>query len=283
MQRRALGKGLGALIPEAEINTGAYVKEITIERIIPGDHQPRKSFNEKSIAELAASIKDKGVLQPIIVRRHNEDYQIIVGERRWRAAKLAGLRSIPSIIRDASDAETMEIALIENIQRQDLNPLEEAEAYKRLIEEYKLTQEELATRIGKDRSSIANYLRLLKLPKEIKEDLISGNLSMGHARALLALDSSTNQIRLRNEIVKRKMSVRLAEKAVRKYKSKKKIGVESTPEIESIREAMMIALGTKVRVVGTLKGGRVEIDYYSAEDLERIYDHIVKKPPRRAI
>ena len=217
MQKQALGKGLGALIPDLSSlgdkeRKALGISEIELDKIIPNEYQPRKVFDDEKLKELAASIREQGVIQPIIVHRGaGGGYQLIAGERRWRAARLAGLKTVPALVKEATKRELMEMALIENIQREDLNALEAAEAYKRLQDEFKLTQEDLARRVGKERSTVTNFLRLLSLPKEVKQDLASGSLSMGHAKALLSLERARDQIAAASAIVKKGLSVREAE------------------------------------------------------------------------
>ena len=199
MQKQALGKGLGALIPDLSTlddreKKALGVSEIELDKIVPNEYQPRKVFDDAKLRELASSIKEQGVIQPVIVHRAGSGYQLIAGERRWRASRLAGLKTIPALVKEATKRELLEMALIENIQREDLNPLEAAEAYKRLQDEFKLTQEDLAKRVGKERSTVTNFLRLLHLPKEVKQDLAGGALSMGHAKALLSLERGRDQV-----------------------------------------------------------------------------------------
>lgn len=287
MNRKALGKGINALIPDFEIGvpqsngTGPGVGELLIDEISPNKLQPRKYFDDDKLEELILSIRENGVLQPVIVQKgENNDYELIVGERRWRASKKAGLKKIPAIIREVSDAESLEIAIIENIHRQDLNPIEEAEAYSRLANEFGLTQEKLARRLGKNRASIANILRLLKLPQGVKEEIIAGRLSMGHARALLGLESAKDMQALRQEILKKDLNVRQTEGRVKQLKTpppalapvKKKNVFLKNLETELERK-----LGTKVEIAPRKKGGKVVITYYSSDDLERIRGMIIKK------
>ena len=216
MQKAALGKGLGALIPDLSVldekeRKSLGIMDVELDKIVPNEYQPRKVFNDEKLKELAASIKEQGVIQPIIVHRIGTNFGLIAGERRWRAARLAGLKTIPALVREATKRELIEQALIENIQREDLNPLEAAEAFKQLQDEYKLTQEDLARRVGKERSTITNFLRILGLPKEIKQHLATGTLNMGHAKALLSLERLRDQMLAANQIVKKALSVREAE------------------------------------------------------------------------
>tara|TARA_B100000959_G_scaffold263390_1_gene302745 strand:- start:291 stop:1049 length:759 start_codon:yes stop_codon:yes gene_type:complete len=246
--------------------------QVPIEEISPGKMQPRKDFNEKNLKDLALSIKEKGILQPPIVQSKNGGYEIIAGERRWRAAQIAGLNKIPVIIKDLSGSDALEVALIENIQRKDLNPIEEASAYKRLIDDYKLTQETLSKRVGKDRSSVANYLRLLKLPQPIKQDLINGTLSMGHARALLALLFQEKLLEIRNSIVKKRLSVRETEALINKTNNHKKKPDKKSKNIfiADLENKLQKSFGTRVNIKTSNKGGKIEISFFSNNDLNRI-------------
>ncbi len=269
--KTALGKGLNALLPEK----GEEIINLDITRIVPGEQQPRRVFDDRALNELAQSIKEKGVLQPIIVRRTGDGtFRIIAGERRWRAASIAGLKKIPVIIRDAAPSDSLEIALIENIQREDLNPIETAEAFQRLMREYNLTQEELASKVGKERATVANYLRLLKLPQEIKELINKGNISMGHARALLSLEGKSQQVELARKIVTKVLSVREAESLVKRLNSpSKKITSSSRdPQITSLEDRLKQSLGTKVKIQHKGKRGKIEIEYYSLDELDRLLD-----------
>lgn len=286
MQRKALGRGLEALIPkrdDAEKVPG--ITQVPVESIFPAKSQPRKNFDEKSLKGLASSIREKGIILPLIVQSKDGGYELIAGERRWRAAHMAGLDKIPVMIKDLSGSEALEIALIENIQREDLNPIEEATVYKKLIEDFNLTQEILSKKVGKDRSSIANYLRLLKLPKIIKEDLINGTLSMGHARALLALDSPENLLEIRNSVVKKGLSVREIESLVKKIDTKRKITRKKSGDVFllALESRFQKTLGTRVRIKASKKGGKIEISYFSVDDLDRIeklITHQAKSRPK---
>ena len=281
MQKVALGKGLGALIPDLSVldekeRKSLGVIEVELDKIIQNEYQPRKNFNDEKLKELAASIKEQGVIQPIIIHRVGSGYQLIAGERRWRASRLAGFKTIPCIIKDATKREFLEMSLIENIQREDLNPLETAEAYKRLQDEFKLTQEDLARRVGKERSTVTNSLRILGLPQEVKHALATGAISMGHAKALLSLERSREQIQLAALIVKKGLSVRDAEALASRLTNpikKKKANVSH--ELKSVEEKLRKALGTKVNVSPKAKGGRIVIDYYSPDELERILEKIL--------
>jgi ParB family chromosome partitioning protein len=220
-------------------------------------------------------LKQSGVLQPVVVRRFGESYQLIVGERRWRAAKMAGITKIPAVIRDATDAETLELALVENLLREDLNPMEEAEAYQRLLAEFGWTQEELAQRVARDRSSVANCLRLLKLPETIQADLRAGRLTMGHARALLSLDSPADQLKLREQILAHSWSVRATEQGVQaKRVQPTRRTLRRSPELAAVEDALRVALATRVRIVGNERAGRIEIAYSSREELDRLSELI---------
>jgi ParB family transcriptional regulator, chromosome partitioning protein len=280
MQKQALGKGLGALIPDLSAldekeRKSLGILEIELDKLVPNEYQPRKVFNDEKLNELAASIKVQGVIQPIIVHRIGTNFGLIAGERRWRAARLAGLKTIPALVREASKRELIEQALIENIQREDLNPLESAEAFKQLQDEYKLTQEDLARRVGKERSTITNFLRLLGLPKEIKQQLAAGVLNMGHAKALLSLERLRDQVLAANQIVKKALSVREAEAlAARLKKPVKEKKAHAGSEYRSVEERLRKSLGTKVSITAKAKGGKIVIDYFSNEELERILEKI---------
>jgi ParB family transcriptional regulator, chromosome partitioning protein len=281
MMKRALGRGLGALLPPTAEQTPAAEPGATpllalpVEQLVPNPFQPRKSFSPEALDELAASIKVSGLLQPIVVRRRGERYEILVGERRWRAARQAGLAEVPVVVRDASDAEALELALAENLLREDLNPLEEADAYQRLMAEFGWTQDELARRIGRDRSSIANALRLRRLPEVIQEDLRTGRLTMGHARALLGLATAAAQLQLRERILAQDWSVRATEAGVRKSRAARPRGRRRVPEIEALEEELRLALGTRVKLVGSLVRGRIELPFSSGAELERIHTRLM--------
>ncbi len=281
MQKQALGKGLGALIPDLSTLDGKERKalgihEIELDKIVPNEYQPRKVFDDEKLKELSDSIREQGVIQPVIVHRAGSGYQLIAGERRWRASRLAGLKTIPALVKEATKRELLEMALIENIQREDLNPLEAAEAYKRLQDEFKLTQEDLAKRVGKERSTVTNFLRLLNLPKEVKHELATGNLSMGHAKALLSLERARDQIQAATAIAKKGLSVREAEALAARLKNpprerKARLG----HELKAVEEKLKKALGTKVTIASKSKGGRIVIEYYSPEELDRILERII--------
>ncbi|AKU92863.1 Chromosome (plasmid) partitioning protein ParB [Vulgatibacter incomptus] len=252
---------------------------LAIEEIAPDKSQPRRRFEEAKIEELAASIRTKGVIQPILVRRDGDQYRIIAGERRWRASQRAGMKFVPALVKEVTERQAFELALIENIQREDLNAVEEAEAYRRLIDEHGLTQEGCAERVGKDRSSIANSLRLLRLPDDIKEALTEGELNMGHARALLGLADEAAMKRAAKEVASKSLSVRQTEQLVRKQKEsggESKAGEpvvkpDNTAQVRSVEERLQRALGTKVRLTDKGKGrGRLEIEFFSYEELDRL-------------
>lgn len=281
MAKSVLGRGLEALIsskPEVssftepkESEVGSFIK---IENIITSAKQPRVTFNKEKMAELISSIKEKGVVEPILVRPKNDKYEIIAGERRWRAATEAGFDTIPVVIKDVSDKDALELSLIENIQREDLNPLEEAKAYQFLMAEYKITHEEIAKALGKDRSTVSNTIRLLKLPEGIREEIRNENLTMGHARALLSLEDPARQQLLAKKIAKKGLSVRETELLV-----KKDMGVQiapkekqADPHLSKIAEEFQHLFGTKVSISGKSNKGKIEITYYSEDDLSRIMD-----------
>jgi ParB family transcriptional regulator, chromosome partitioning protein len=267
--RHGLGRGLGALLPQSE-DVEAKATELPIDAITPNPNQPRKSFDNAKLYDLSTSLGQTGVLQPIVVRRVGQGYQLIVGERRWRAAKLAGLTKIPAIIRDATDSQSLEMALVENLLREDLNPMEEAEAYQRLIAEYGWTQEELAKRVGRDRSSVANCLRLLKLPALIQADLREGRLTMGHARALLALSTSGEQLKLREEILAHSWTVRTTEQSIQQKRPRPMRRLRRSADLAAVEDQLRSALATRVRLVGTERAGRIEVAYTSREELDRL-------------
>ena len=272
MSKRGLGRGLGALL-SGDPMEGDSLKQLRIDQISPNPNQPRKSFDINSLNELSASIRQSGVLQPVVVRRAGGGYQLVVGERRLRAAKMAGLETVPAVIRDVTDAESLELALVENLLREDLNPMEEAEAYERLLAGFGWTQEELAGRVGKDRSSIANGLRLLRLPAIIQDDLRSGRLTMGHARALLSLTSPADQLRLREQILAHSWSVRTTEEGVQRSHILRRAPRRSA-ELGAIEDSLRERLATRVRLVGSERRGRIEIVYASREELERVVDQL---------
>ena len=280
----ALGKGLGALLPEfgqAEPKTLLFCG---IEEIIPNRSQPRKHFDESKIEELAWSIKEKGILEPLIVRRMDQGYELIVGERRWRAAQKAGLKEVPVIVKEAEGREALEISLIENIQREDLNPIEAAEAFKHLIEAFDISQEDLSKRIGKDRTTITNTLRLLRLPLEVRNQLLENRITPGHARAILSLENKEKQKELCALIIKKGLSVREAEAIAKRWSEKPKKSIapvkkrgDLESQLSSLQDSLRKYLGTKVLITPKDKKGKIEIEYYSHEDLERIVEAILGK------
>jgi len=277
LRRPALGRGLAALIPDAPLPARDGVLNLAIERLAPDPRQPRQHFQKEALAELAASIRAQGVLQPILVRKSPDGYIIVAGERRWRAAQLAGLQDVPVLVRDLAEALAFEVALVENLQREDLTALEEAEAYRRLIDEHGLTQEELAKRVGRDRSTIANALRLLRLPDEVKRAVSSGELSMGHARALLAIDDPARITVLARQIVARGLSVRAVEQLVRGRTVAKGKGAvpPDNPNARALCEALSRSLGTKVTLHGPGNSGTLQIQYSSLDELDRIVEKIL--------
>jgi ParB family chromosome partitioning protein len=280
VMKRALGRGLGALLPPTESEDAARLRDLPVESLVPNPQQPRKSFDPGALEELATSIRASGVLQPLVVRPRGSQFEILVGERRWRAAQQAGLTRVPAIVREASDAEALELGLVENLLREDLNPVEAAQAYQRLLAEFGWTQEELAQRLGKDRSSIANALRLLRLPEPIQEDLRTGRLTMGHARALLGLPSAAAQLRLRERILSQDWSVRATEAGVQARRPGRPKARRRPPDVEAVEEELRLALGMRVRIVGNLLRGKIELPYTSAGELERIHGRLTSGPTR---
>ncbi len=280
MNRQALGKGIEALIPDFEKGvpsdeTSSGTSTLLIDEIVPNRLQPRQHFDDEKFNELERSIREHGVLQPIVVQKNAKGYELIVGERRWRASKKAGLKKIPSIIRDVTDAESLELALIENLNRQDLNPIEEAEAYERLAKDFGFTQEKISQQMGKSREAITNALRLLKLPRQVKEDMVGGRLTMGHGRALLSLNSAKEIDALRKKIIRQTLSVRETEAQVSRWKqqqgnSSKNTKVQKGIFVKKLEMELERKLGTKVEITPSKKGGKVLIRYYSDDDLERI-------------
>ncbi|MBI1846712.1 MAG: ParB/RepB/Spo0J family partition protein, partial [Candidatus Rokubacteria bacterium] len=240
--------------------------------------QPRKAFEPKALQDLAGSIKASGLIQPVVVRKVGERWQLIVGERRWRAAKLAGIARIPALVREASDVESLELAVVENLLREDLNPIEEGEAYQKLLADYGWTQEALGQRVGRDRSTISNSLRLLRLPEVIQEDLKAGRLTMGHARALLSLATPAEQLKLREEILAHSWSVRATEEGVQKQRTRRPKARQRSAEIAALEEELQRALMTKVKIVGNERRGRIEVTYATLEELDRLSDLLGARP-----
>ncbi len=276
--KTALGKGLESLLPER----GDEVIKIDIGKVLPNEYQPRKVFRDEALKDLAASIKEKGVLQPIIVTRTGDGtFRLIAGERRWRASHIAGLTKIPALIKDVSSQDAIEIALIENIQREELNPIETADALQRLLKEFNLTQEALSQRVSKDRATIANYLRVLKLPDEIKALVNNMTLSMGHAKAILSIEGKQKQIEAAREITKNGLSVRAAEALCKKLsepvQAKPKKKKERLPEVADLEDKLTRALGTKVKIQHKDKRGKIEIEYYSLDELDRLLEILLQE------
>lgn len=280
MSRQALGRGLKALIPQVEEARGEEIKQIAMESIEPNPYQPRITFDEDSLQELAASIEEKGVLQPITVREKGERFELVAGERRWRAARMAGLKEIPALVRKLSDREIMEIALIENLQRQDLNPIEEAQAYGVLMQEFGLTQEEVAQAVGKGRPTVANRLRLLRLPGKVQEHIADGSLSPGHGKILVIMDEDRANS-LAKRCIEENWSVRQLEEFLSsaagkggRRKGKPRDKEVQSPVIREVEERLQGVLGTRVRIRDKKGKGRIEVEYYSVEELNRILDVI---------
>ena len=281
-KKLALGKGLSALIPDESFNTDNKnsTLSISINKIKSDKDQPRKSFDSEKIAELTESIKTHGIIQPLILRKiDNDQYIIVAGERRWRAAKIAGLKEVPSIIMDLTESEILEISLIENIQRQDLNPIEEAIAYKKLIDDFKMTHEELSKRIGKSRTSITNTMRLINLDDRVQQYIIEGVISEGHGRALLGIKDFEIQYELAQQVIDEKLSVRELERLVKKIvegkaKEEKSTVSELNPYYKEIKTQLQNYFGTKVNISNRNNKGKIEIEYYSEDDLQRILDII---------
>ena len=273
MERKVLGRGLESLIPAGTtLQTGERVQTLKVEQVIASRFQPRLSFSKERIEELASSIKEKGVIQPILVRENTDGrFELIAGERRLRAVKHLGLLEIPAIVRRVSDMDLLETSIIENIQREELNPLEEAKAYQRLAAEFGHSQDHIALRVGKDKSSISNLLRLLNLPKEVQDFLSQNAITFGHARALLSIQDSKRQIKICTTIVKKGLSVRQVESLTSpRFRGRALKRTEVTSDIRNLEELLQHKFGTKVRVIHGKKRGKIEIDYYSLEDLDRV-------------
>jgi ParB family chromosome partitioning protein len=292
-KRPALGKGLSALIPDAPpapVAPAPGVVELEIDRLAPNDHQPRLQMDDARLEELAASIRANGVIQPIVVRRVGDGYRIIAGERRWRAARRAGLSRVPVVVKeiagDTAQQKVLELALVENIQRDDLNPIDEAKAYRRLVDEFSMTQEAVATSVGKDRATVANTLRLLKLPAEVQADVVDGAVSMGHARALLALPGEHSQLQLAREVKTRGLSVRETEALVKRVLEGEEVAPATRPRAaapaadvhtRAAEDRLKLLLGTRVRIKRKAKGGRIEIDFTNEDELIRIFEALTEK------
>jgi len=290
-KKPALGKGLSALIPEvtAALDQPRASMDVDVDVLEPNRYQPRAQYDDQRLDELAQSIATNGVIQPIVVRRlpdaglARQRYQIIAGERRWRAAQRAGLQRVPVVVKDVDDGDHrrhLEMALIENIQRENLNPIEEAHAYQRLVDEFQLRQEDIATRVGKDRATVANVLRLLKLPEEVRGTIASGELSMGHARAILGLPGEADQRQMARDVIGRRLSVRETEGLVKRATSRRKAPATSAPKdvhTRAAEEQLRFALGTDVTINRTRKGGTVEIAFANEEELQRIYEYLTEK------
>lgn len=273
--RKALGKGLGALLPD-QGKIAQRILEVPLNQIVRNRYQPRLHFNDESIKELANSIKENGLIQPVILHKVDDGYELIAGERRFRAVKHLGLSEIPAIVKTIHRAEALELAIIENIQREDLNPVEQAKAYKLLMDDFDLTQEEVAKKVGKERSTVANMLRLLKLPDEIQHDIESGRLTMGHARALLACGTESAMMEMRTRIIGLGLNVREVEAGVRKKSSVKPAATKDV-FLRDAEENLQKRLSTKVTISKNKKGsGHIEISYYSNEDLERLLELLAK-------
>ena len=284
-KRRSLGRGLSALIPQGTSLDAPAERRVPIADIRPNPRQPRRYFNEAKISELAESIRNQGILQPLLVRKMPKGYELILGERRFRAAGRAGLERIPVIVKEVSDAESLEMALVENIQREELTPIEEALAYRQLMQEFNLTQEQVAQRVGKSRPVVTNLLRVLHLPDEIKDEVDKGTISVGHARALLGLNFAEQQLKMSQHVIKHGLSVRetetlVAQSNVQEIPSrsfspqKNRISTQSDIYLDAVEEDLVQALGTKVKIIPRKKGGRVEIEYYSNEELEGLVQRL---------
>lgn len=287
-QKTVLGKGIASLIPDlgkkATSGDNASQNLIPVTQIKASKNQPRTIFYDTSLNELAQSIKSKGIIQPIIVRKENSHYEIVAGERRFRAAKLAGLTNIPAIITKYSELESLEASIIENVQREDINPIDAAKAYERLIKEFDLTQEMMSEKIGKDRTTIANLLRLLKLPNEVQKLIANEKISEGHGRSLLPLPTEKMQINLAHKIIREKLSVRVTEELVstllglkEKIPIRTKTSIQASPSVQFLNDRLKKSLGTNVKLAPRKKGGKIIIDYYSNEDLDRLIEFICKK------
>jgi ParB family chromosome partitioning protein len=282
-KRPALGRGLSALIPDSPPPPPAAATdrslEIDSDLLRPNKFQPRTQMDDERIEELAKSIRANGIIQPIVVRRVEGGYEIVAGERRWRAAQRVGLLKVPVVVRDIPEDRLLAVALIENIQREDLNPIEEAVAYRRLSDEFHLTQEQIADAVGKDRSSVANYVRLLRLPQEVRANVASNALTMGHARALLSLADEAAQLRVSRDVVSRSLSVRETEALVKKAASPDPAKPEKKADVHTraAEDKLRLALGTRARIVRRGKGGRIEIDFANEDELQRLYEKLTER------
>lgn len=281
-KRQALGRGLSALIPDAPAAQPVRDAslEVDLDLLTPNRFQPRVMFDDVRLQELADSIKTNGIIQPIVVRRRGAQYEIIAGERRWRAAQRAGILRVPVVVREVADDNLLQVALIENIQREDLNPIDEAQAYQRLIDEFHLKQDDLATAVGKDRSSIANHLRLLKLPASVREQVAGGAMSMGHARALLGLEDQAQIEKAARHVQERQLSVRETEALVRRLAAGPQEPEESPrPDVHTraAEDQLRLSLGTRVRIIRRGKRGRIEIAFLSEDELQRIYEVLTRR------
>lgn len=280
--RKGLGKGLGALIPTIDDDAAAVqgVAEVPLASITPNPHQPRSAIRDQDLVELAASIQEHGIIQPLIVARAPDGYQLIAGERRWRSARLAGLTTVPVIVKDAAPSEMLELALVENVQRADLNALEEAIAYRQLTEEFGLTQEQVARRVGKSRVAVSNTMRLLKAARPVQEALLAGRISEGHARALLGLEREEAQEAALKTVLKQGLNVRQTEELVRRLlgqgSEKQRVAPAISPETRALESRFREALGTKVNLRRSGGGGRIVIHFYSDEELDALYERIVE-------
>ena len=273
-ERRGLGKGLEALIPSTP-----GVTEVDVDSIVPNPRQPRQASDPQALEDLAISIREQGLVQPLVVTEVEGGYQLLVGERRWRASKLAGLDAVPVVVRDVTPQQMLELALVENLQREDLNPLETASAYQQLVEEFAMTQQQVADKVGKNRVTVTNTLRLLKLPMEVKNALLQGQITEGHARAMLRLPSERAQLDVLKAVLKSGLNVRQTEELVRRMSKEPKPKtsvVERPPEEKALEDKFRQALGTKVSLTRGGKGGKLVIYYYSEEELQAIYDLIVR-------
>jgi ParB family chromosome partitioning protein len=275
-KRKALGKGLSALLPEPTSGSAGRPTEVALDRLEPNPYQPRSSMDPARLAELSASIRESGLVQPILVRPRGERFQIIAGERRWRAAQAAGLTTIPVTVRDVPDAQVLELALVENVQREELTALEEAQAFARLQSEFHLTQEEIARRVGRERSTIANTLRLLRLPRELRELVSEGRLDAGHARALLALDRAEEQVALGQEAARRGLSVREVERRVALARAPRAPGVRKDANTRAAEERLRSSLGTRVEIARRGRGGTLRIAFASESELQRLFELLVR-------